>query len=373
MPVNVPVVRRLLVGLAVTACVASAGGSALARPVAPSGWRTTKVLGLCGSDSLGSVIALSPDEAWAVGQPNFTVSCSADVEQWNGRTWRRLPVPRELQLLGFGLFSIPIAATSSADLWIFPTNPDQPFHNSDYALHFDGKGWRKSRFPMTFEVTDAADFGRRDVWAFGQGRYVARYNGKSWRKGSMPVTPLAVSALSATDIWAIGPTARNRLAAVNWSGRRWQPVPLPRLSRADAPGNLSPGDITATGPGDLWWTYRPSSGSRSARLLHYQNGRWTTIAVPGQVTEFGPITPDGHGGVWMLGETGYDLNQYWYHYNDGRWGRRSVIAPRGYNLGMSGLALVPGTTSVWSVGEADKNYPKTRGPITEAVIARYGN
>lgn len=163
MPVNVPVVRRLLVGLAVTACVASAGGSALARPVAPSGWRITKVLGLCGSDSLGSVIALSPDEAWAVGQPNFTVSCSADVEQWNGRTWRRLPVPRELQLLGFGLFSIPIAATSSADLWIFPTNPDQPFHNSDYALHFDGKGWRKSRFPMTFEVTDAADFGRRDV------------------------------------------------------------------------------------------------------------------------------------------------------------------------------------------------------------------
>jgi hypothetical protein len=366
-------VRRLLVGLGVTACVVSAAGSAVARPAASPGWRITKVLGLCGSDSLESVIALGPDEAWAVGQPNFTVNCSADLEQWNGRTWRRMPVPRELQLLGFGLFSIPIAATSTTDPWIFPTNPNQPFHDSGYALHWDGKGWRKSRFPAALEVAQAADFGPRNVWAFGQGRYVARYNGQRWREASVPVAPLALSAVSATDIWAIGPTARNRLAAVNWNGRRWQPVPLPRLSRADAPGNLDPGDITATGPDDLWWTYRLSSGARSVRLLHYQNGHWTTIAVPGQVTEFGPITPDGRGGVWMVGEAGYGLNEYWYHYTGGRWGRRSVIAPRGYNLTMFGIAWVPGTTSVWAVGEADKNYAKSRGPMTEAVIARYGN
>jgi hypothetical protein len=53
-------------------------------------------------------------------------------------------------------------------------------------------------------------------------------------------------------------------------------------------------------------------------------------------------------------------------------GRKSVIAPRGYNLTISGLAWVPGSTSVWAVGEADKNNPKDTGPVTEAVVARYG-
>jgi hypothetical protein len=316
----------------------------MTRP-APSAWAALGAVGLIASDG-------QDDERNALGECFFDAVEPAVGQQQRTVWQQRYPGKRGLDP---------------------DVGPNQPFHDSDYALHWDGKGWRKSRFPMTFEVTQAADFGRRDVWAFGEGRYVARYNGRSWRKASVPVAPLALSALSATDIWAIGPTARNRLAAVNWNGRRWQPVPLPRLSRAGAPGNLDPGDITATGPGDLWWTYRPSSGSRSVRLLHYQNRHWTTIAVPGQVTDFGPITPDGRGGVWMVGEAGYGLNEYWYHYNDGRWGRRSVIAPRGYNLTIFGSAWVPGTTSVWAVGEADKNYAKSRGPMTEAVIARYGN
>jgi hypothetical protein len=39
---------------------------------------------------------------------------------------------------------------------------------------------------------------------------------------------------------------------------------------------------------------------------------------------------------------------------------------------MFGMALVPGTTSVWAVGEADKDYARPRGPDTEAVIFKYG-
>lgn len=49
-----------------------------------------------------------------------------------------------------------------------------------------------------------------------------------------------------------------------------------------------------------------------------------------------------------------------------------MFAPAGYNLTVFGIAWVPGTTSVWAVGEADKNYAKPPGPDTEAVILKFG-
>ncbi len=80
------------------------------------------------------------------------------------------------------------------------------------------------------------------------------------------------------------------------------------------------------------------------------------------------MTPDGHGGLWLLGEVNVNLNlvQYWYHYNAGRWTRQLVPSPKGYNDVLFGIALVPGTTAAWAVGEADANH----GTGSVGVIAR---
>jgi hypothetical protein len=81
------------------------------------------------------------------------------------------------------------------------------------------------------------------------------------------------------------------------------------------------------------------------------------------------MTGDGHGGIWLLADLNVNFNtqQYWYHYSAGHWTRQLVPSPRGHNSTMFAMASVPGTTSVWAVGEADPNY---RGHAI-GVIARY--
>jgi hypothetical protein len=100
---------------------------------------------------------------------------------------------------------------------------------------------------------------------------------------------------------------------------------------------------------------------------HWNGTRWRSIPVPVTVSGIDTIRQDGHGGIWLLADAkGGDLAQYWYHYSDGGWTRQLVPTPRGYNTTLFGMAWIPGTTSIWAVGEADSN----RRAV--GVVARYG-
>lgn len=63
------------------------------------------------------------------------------------------------------------------------------------------------------------------------------------------------------------------------------------------------------------------------------------------------MVPDGHGGIWALNVPDLGPWRPW-HLTGGTWTRAATqIAVPGQVTGMSsGLALVPGTTSVWGVG-----------------------
>ena len=386
----VPFLRRMLVGLAATASVAGLGGVARAQAAGTPGWHTAQVLRHCGNDSLESVTAVGADDAWAIGAPNWSGSgCLIDLEYWNGQAWRRVAVPRDV---GLGLtlgFSYPIAAASGTGAWIFPGlfgHIRNSYFTYNYALHWNGRSWQKSRFPAELIVSQAEDFGPRNVWAFGEVYahegvlvpYVARFNGRTWRRVSMPGGPLAVSAVSASDMWAIGPSARTEarpltrqtLIAMHWDGRRWRTLSVPRVKLAGFGSYFTAANVAADGSGGLWWSYGVTAPSSTAptrsALLHWHDGRWTTITGPRGMPAADLMTPDGRGGVWLV------AGSYWFQYDDGQWGRRAVFAPAGYNLTVFGIAWVPGTTSVWAVGEADKNYAKPPGPDTEAVILKFG-
>jgi hypothetical protein len=374
---------------AVAAAVALAAMLAAPIPVAlggtSPGWRIERILRHCVDDGTESVTAVAADDAWAVGAPNFGLGgdrCGADVEHWNGTSWQRVPVPRDLGLGFTTSVDFPIAASSGRDAWIFPgqiVRTRLSAYTYSYALRWTGRRWLRTRLPGRPEIAQATAFGLDDVWAFGgtyaarqSGTYAARYDGHGWRRVHLPGAVLALSVLSARDMWAIGPTgktaarplARQSLIAMHWNGISWHtmPVPAPRLSWAGS--HLSSAGLAASAADGLWWEYTVSARSPRAPdrigLLHWQAGHWTAITLPGPVSGIDAVAQDGSGGAWLLADVATDTSdfQYWYHYHGGQWSRQRVLTPRKYGTTMFGMAWIPHTTSIWSVGEADLNYGK---------------
>jgi len=370
--------------VAVTQAVDSAAVSVV-RVEDTTDWRIVQTVQYCGSDNLLSVTAAGPHDAWAVGLPD----CGVDVRHWDGTSWYRVPVPRRTVVTVPPFFPYaPVAASSARDAWIFPRAGTLLAPNHGYALHWNGATWHKLALPDNLVVAAAAAFSLRDAWVFGgvqhrpdvnalHAPYAARYDGHTWHVVTMPGQPLAVSALSPSDIWAVGPTlktageprARQAIIAMHWTGRSWHAIPVPKITAAPIGQSfLSRAFAAAAGPHDLWWAYPVSASSHSAQVvvLHWDGSRWHRIALPGAIASIDGMTQDGHGGLWLIADFyGNNPQQYWYHYNGGRWTRQLVPSPRGYSNVLSGMAWVPGTGTVWAVGEADHS----GGSI--GVIARY--
>ena len=238
-------------------------------------------------------------------------------------------------------------------------------------------------------VQSAVAFSGKDAWAFGSvGRkdgslvpYNARYNGRRWRSVTMPGMPLAVSAVSHDDMWAVGPSLKTAELAVSkqvfiamhWTGHGWQALRLPKIKLPRGQDSYDAG-VVAVGPRDFWSTYRIANSQNTivSGLLHWHTGQWQTFRLPADLLSIEGTAQDGQGGLWLTAtiEKNYVDYQYWYHFQRGRWtARRGTLSPKGYGSTYFAMAWIPGTQSVWAVGEADGN----RINRSAGVIAKYGS
>jgi len=359
--------------------------TAVARVQHGASWRIVGVVRHCGDDGLLSVAASGRRDAWAVGVPS---GCGADVEHWDGSLWLHVVVPRGVTLADSPVAPwAPVAASSGRDAWVFPVKGD-PVNPYDYALRWDGASWRRSDFHSKLIVESAEAFGARDVWAFGFVEhpsgfvpYAARFGGRSWRRVKVPAETLAVTGTSPRNLWVFGPSlrtagrppARQAFIAVRWNGRSWHTIVVPKIPHRTVVEEvfLRPAAAT-TGPGNLWLAFPVTdrAGHPHVTVMHWHLGRWHRIALPSPlVSGIDGLASDGHGGIWLLADVigNFNQSQYWYHYSAGHWTRQQVLSPHGYFGTLSAMAWVPGTTSVWAVGEAD---PDSRGHSL-GVIARY--
>ena len=109
-----------------------------------------------------------------------------------------------------------------------------------------------------------------------------------------------------------------------------------------------------------------------ATLLHWNGSRWLAVAKKSSWWLFG-LTPDGHGGFWLSGETtptgNYGpFNSYIVHYSGGRWTALRAPTRPGYKAPIAGLiTAIPGTHSFWALGQLN-----SAGPFGVADILRYG-
>ena len=133
----------------------------------------------------------------------------------------------------------------------------------------------------------------------------------------MVVGLAAVTAFSAHDIWAVGSydavgccRAGTGPVIVHWNGRSWRRVPSPNIpgSARSNRGGIELSAISAVSAQDIW-------AVGPLRMEHWDGRNWRIVRSPQGASGVAAISSHN---VWAVGSHGYEtLLQHW---NGIRWG-----------------------------------------------------
>lgn len=196
------------------------------------------------------------------------------------------------------------------------------------------------------ELTGVTAISRTNVWVFGAGGFEGglgtwHFNGHRWTKiGGVAAGIAQASALSRNNIWAIGSTSSPGNAIVHYNGSTWRRSSATALTGAQFNG------ILALSRKNVWVAGESRGGSPRPMLVHWNGTRWKRATVPGSALP-GQIIPDGGGGIWMTAHSGSGGSVSWalHRSRSGTWTRTRISS--GAGAAFFGLALIPGTTSLW--------------------------
>ncbi|GAA3193824.1 hypothetical protein [Actinocorallia longicatena] len=352
--------RAFMAGLLVVVTPAAAGAAPAGR-AAP--WKVVKLSGLRGMDSLYDIVAAGPNAAWAVGERRADSNPRALAYHWNGRSWRRTPLPA-------GLGPSPrLAAAPGAGAWMLADSCAGSKGGScakSTILRWTGRAWRPV-FRSGLLLGELAVAGRRDVWAFGTGRdrrKALHFDGRHWHRAKVPGEVVQAAAVSRTDIWAVagggeedlGPAPRTVL---HFDGRRWTTVRGVLPKKSGRSSRLS-GISVIRGRVVLAGAFHPGWEEEGFLVRRTSKG-WTREDLP--PTHFGgwipgaPV-PDGRGGLWMR-VWSYDDEDIRigvaHRTGGGAWSIRQIYDGSGETRSVGRLeALAPAGGVLWLVGSIDR-------------------
>ncbi len=284
-------------------------------------------------DSVGTlkgVSALSANDVWAVGSSTIGNAASKTlIEHWDGSTWSLVPSP---SLNKIGAYSannqlVDVVAIAPNDVWAVGT-ATTIVAGEALTLHWDGTQWSIVRNPgMSPRFYDANLLGitavtASDVWAVGQittseeQNFIANWNGTAWTSVASPPFPTnvefleGVSAISVSDIWAVGtytiPNPEGSPyfnATLHWDGTRWNIVTAPQI---DDSLNILAG-VAAISTSDVWAVgfIGTPGGYEAPEALHWDGSNWNVVPVPGgtQSTLLLGIAAVSSTDVWAVGES----------------------------------------------------------------------
>jgi hypothetical protein len=363
----------VIVALAVAAGMPAVGSVQAVQSAAVPSWRVVKEFGTCGSGvGVQSVTATSASNAWATGDFSLffpkSGTCSPVsllIAHWDGRSWRDLRPP-----VGFGQYTGHAVATLSASYaWVFADRsvPTPPVIQS-FALLWQNGRWRAFRLADGAFITSAVAFTHSSAWGFGYvfflplghvAAYAVRFNGQGWRAVPVPVLPQGTSSPAPDNIWAVGPLAAaanqpipQPYALAHWTGR-WHTIPFPNLGLPSGEG-VDHAWVVADGAHGAWvagdLVRNQPFQEVGGVLLHWTGSGWVDVKLPFQTLGLGPLSHDGHGGLWITscvpaGCTSLDM----VHHSAGRLAVTPVAVPAD-GADVAAMRLIPRTRSVWAGG-----------------------
>jgi hypothetical protein len=333
-----------VLSLAAAAVAVAAAPAALA--AAAPGWRIVSAIHqgpAADINGLSSVVAVNKHDAWAFGGSDVAIQQGGKpiAEHWNG-AWRAAALPAGLAgALGAA------SAPGPSDIWVVS-------QLNGYVLHYNGTAWSVAKkLPETGgslpeQLTGVTAFGPEDVWVFGApganpGLGTWHLHGHTWSQ----VTGVgggieAASALSRSSIWAVGANSvAPQDVVVHYNGSTW------KQARSLTAGTGAFGGVVALSPSSVWVSGTTFGASGNVPwVLHYNGKKWTKFKVPFALN-LGAMAADGSGGIWITASNTSNGDWYALHRSaSGAW-RRYLITKTAQ---VSGLGLIPGTTSLWAAG-----------------------
>lgn len=204
------------------------------------------------SNTFRSVSVLSPNETWVVGStmlraPTRGAGEVALTTHWDGHVWSIVPSPDlHANLNGTSLYSV--VALAPDNVWAVGSTSSSAHSQLALIEHWNGKRWDvvPSPQPQGVAITAAATLfslsarSPNDIWAAGfyasvgaTHSLVEHWDGHAWNLVpiSVPAKPLKIlyqiTAISDHDIWVLDSDG----ALFHWDGHAWSPSTLPGASQ----------------------------------------------------------------------------------------------------------------------------------------------
>jgi len=229
-------------------------------------------------DYLRGIAVVSPNDIWATGETEDSiVGYHTLFEHWNGTQWSIIPSPDPGGSSNFlHLFSI--AAVSSNNVWAVGDYYSKSSGTGGPLIeHWDGTQWSIIASPNAGTISSGlrgvSVVSANNIWAVGSygaqsaGQTVGQtlvehWNGTQWSVVSSPnagqsVNQLtAITAISATNIWAVGytdgsnPTPHPYHTLIeHWDGIQWSVISSPNTGTYD---NILYGVTHVPGTSHVW-------------------------------------------------------------------------------------------------------------------------
>jgi hypothetical protein len=211
------------------------------------------------------------------------------IDHWNGTSWSVDTTGPEIE--GDSLSGVTVISPNNA--WAVGGT-----HGNALVEHWDGTSWSivsNSVIAGAGALSAVSADASNDVWAVGQagtgGPPILHFNGTTWSRAAIPSIPMeanAVTALSPTNVWAVGTLqtffnhrTHTKAAVEHWDGTSWSIVPSPIATTSPAL-NSSLRGIAAISANDIWavGSFNKSSGGAATLTEHWDGTSWSIISSP---------------------------------------------------------------------------------------------
>ena len=286
------------------------------------------------TSGMTGIADLAPFNVWAVGNVNIgeanphQVIEHFDGTQWSVSTGPQFQPTDQPMLNG-------LAATTPANMWAAGAILTLINGVSTELLplfeHFNGTSW-KATFDESVQngfLYGISSSAANNVWAVGSVAFastlIEHFDGVKWKRvrspnnGSGQNVLLGVTALSATDVWAVGWSVEalnqdrpQQTLVEHWDGQKWSVVPSPNVGGPNTQSisnelrgiiAVSAQDIWAFGDTDAFGPERITN-----LVMHWDGAAWTIVPTPDpnprhvlldDVISGGVVIPQGN--LWLVG------------------------------------------------------------------------
>jgi hypothetical protein len=347
---------------------------------AATGWATVPTVDPSATgNTLTAVSARTSTDAWAVGyfaNPADDAGRDGLAEHWNGQQWQRVPVPSTLH---FDEKLLAVGGSGANDVWaVGSTNQISFAGTSPLIEHWNGASWTRVPAPAATggsksNLDGVVAFSPTNAWAVGRSAtaraLVEHWDGTAWSIVPVPdPTPpvggtlasamlTGVSAVSPTDIWAVGSYSLGGIAltgltlTMHYDGTAWTVVRSPNIPGGTTfnPERTVLNAVAAAGHSDVWavgniFTTDGTNAAAKAEVMHWDGVAWRFVADAATTNLLSAVTAASATDVWAVGVNGTE------HWNGTAWTAVAIPSGLATSALLSGASAVPGTGEAWAVG-----------------------